>query len=111
MGGVYRARHRGLGKEVAIKVIDKRFVSEPNFVERFERETRAAASLKHPNIIDILDIDETPEPNRRPYIVMEFVDGNSLKEILADEGKLTIDGTVALFVEICKAVSFAHTTV
>ena len=66
MGRVYRARHRGLGKEVAIKIIDKRFVSEPNFVKRFKREARAAASLKHPNIIDILDIDETPEPDRRP---------------------------------------------
>ena len=108
MGRVYRARHRRLGKEVAIKVIDKKFVSDPNFVERFLREARAAASLKHTNIIDILDIDETPEPDPRPYIVMEFVDGKSLKEIIGDEEKLKIDRTVALFVEICKAVSFAH---
>lgn len=108
MGRVYRARHRRLGKEVAIKVIDKKFVSDPNFVERFLREARAAASLKHLNIIDILDIDETPEPDPRPYIVMEFVDGKSLKEILADEEKLTIDRAIASFVGICRAVSFAH---
>lgn len=108
MGRVYCARHRGLGKEVAIKVIDKNFDSEPNFVERFKREARAAAKLKHPNIIDILDIDETPAPDRRPYIVMELVDGKSLKTILGDEGKLTIGRAVALFAEICKAVAFAH---
>jgi serine/threonine protein kinase len=108
MGHVYRARHLGLSEDIAIKVIDKKFVSDADAVERFKREARAAAKLRHPNVIGILDIDETPEPDRRPYIVMELVEGKSLKTVLAEEGKLKIDRAVALIVEICKAVSFAH---
>jgi serine/threonine protein kinase len=108
MGHVYRARHLGLLQDVAIKIIDKKFVSDTNAVERFKREARAAAKLRHPNVIDIMDIDETPEPDRRPYIVMELVNGKSLKTVLQDEGKLTIDRAVALLIEISKAVSFAH---
>ena len=108
MGRVYRARHLRLSKDVAIKVIDKKFVSDVSAVERFNREAQAAAKLKHPNIIGIVDIDETPAPDCRPYIVMELVDGKSLKAVLVEEGKLAIDRAVALMIEICKAVSFAH---
>jgi len=108
MGHVYRARHLGLLQDIAIKIIDKKFVSDANAVERFKREARAAAKLRHPNVIDILDIDETPEPDLRPYIVMELIHGKSLKTVLREEGKLTIDRAVALIIEICKAVSFAH---
>ena len=108
MGHVYRAKHLGLLEDIAIKLIDKKFVADANAVERFKREARAAAKLRHPNVIGILDIDETPEPNRRPYIVMELVEGKSLKRVLKEEGKLTINRAVALMIEICKAVSFAH---
>jgi serine/threonine protein kinase len=108
MGRVYRARHLGLLEDIAIKVIDKKFVSDANAVERFKREARAAAKLRHPNVISILDVDETPAPDRRQYIVMELVEGKTLKTVLRDEGKLTIDRAVALIVEICKAVSLAH---
>lgn len=108
MGHVYRAKHLGLLEDVAIKIIDKKFVSDANAVERFKREARAAAKLKHPNIVGIQDIDETLEPNRRSYIVMELVEGKTLKSVLQDEGKLTIDRAVALTTEICKAVAFAH---
>ena len=108
MGRVYRARHLRLSKDVAIKVIDKKFVSDADAVERFKREARTAASLRHPNIIAIFDIDETPEPDRRLYIVMELVDGKTLKTVLGEVGRLQIDRAIALIVEICKAVSFAH---
>ena len=108
MGHVYSARHLGLRQDVAIKIIHKKFVSDANAIERFKREAVAAAQLKHPNVIDIMDIDETVEPDRRPYIVMELVRGKSLKTVLETEGKLTVDRAVALMIEICKAVSFAH---
>jgi|SRR5215831_12416880 len=88
MGHVYRARHLGLLEDIAIKVIDKKFASDEDAVERFKREARAAAKLRHPNVIGILDIDETPEPDRRPYIVMELIEGKSLKTVLAEEGKV-----------------------
>jgi serine/threonine protein kinase len=108
MGHVYRAKHLRLNEDIAIKVIDKKFVSDAGAVERFNREARAAAKLRHPNVIDIRDIDQTPEPDVRPYIVMELVDGKSLKTVLRDEGRLALDRAVTLMVEMCKAVSFAH---
>ena len=71
MGRVYLARDRSLSREVALKVLDERHADNPEFVERFRREAKAAASLSHPNIITVYDAGEDDET---PYIAMEHVD-------------------------------------
>jgi serine/threonine protein kinase len=79
MAAVWEAHDTLLDRRVAVKLLHRQFADEPEFLERFRREARAAASLNHPNVVSIYDVGEDPE-TRTPYIVMELVDGESLKE-------------------------------
>lgn len=105
MGAVYRARRILLGDEVAIKVI----LAEsrgPGPLERFVRESRACAQLRHPNIVSIFDYNaDDPE---RPFLVMELLSGPSLKEELAERGHLDVDELCRIMPPICSALSLAH---
>ena len=78
MGAVYRARRTLLGDEVAVKIMRPDFGSDPGSRERFLRESRACAQLRHPNIVSILDYNLDPEG--RPFLVMELLNGRSLRE-------------------------------
>jgi serine/threonine-protein kinase len=80
MAIVYHGHDLLLGRDVAIKTPQPQFAADPAFRARFEREARAAASLSHPNIIDVHDVGED---DGTPFIVMELVRGQSLKEIIA----------------------------
>src|SRR5665213_1382431 len=80
MGEVYRARDPRLNRDVAIKVLPAGFSSDPERLQRFEQEARAAAALNHPNILAVFDIGEYASS---PYIVSEVLDGQTLRERIA----------------------------
>ncbi len=107
MGTVYRARRVHIGDEVAVKVLRREYVNDEKTVERFRREARAAAMLRHPNIVIIHDFSEG-RGDVPAYIVMELVEGNSLRKILETEGALAQSRAVWLIREICKGVGAAH---
>jgi serine/threonine protein kinase len=105
MGAVYRARRTLLGDEVAIKIIlADSAISGAR--ERFMRESRACARLRHPHIVSILDFNI--EPDGHPFLVMELLNGRSLKEELADAGRFTIEDLQRIVPPLCAALQFAH---
>jgi serine/threonine protein kinase len=105
MGAVYRARRTLLGDEVAIKIIlADSAVSGAR--ERFMRESRACARLRHPHIVSILDFNI--EPDGHPFLVMELLNGRSLKDELAEAGRFTIEDVQRIVPSLCAALQFAH---
>jgi serine/threonine protein kinase len=108
MGAVYRARRRHIGDEVAIKVLLQKYLAGEEATERFRREARAAAMLRHPNVVAIHDFSDGSQTEAPPYIVMELVEGRSLRTIFRDEGRISPDRAVSLFRGICAGVGAAH---
>lgn len=107
MGAVYQARRVHIGDDVAVKVLHAQYVTEASAVERFRREARAAAMLRHPGIVAIYDFGEA-RGNDPAFIVMELVDGISLRALLQRERRLPPERAVALMREICAGVGAAH---
>jgi serine/threonine protein kinase len=109
MGAVYLATHIGTERPVAVKVIVPQFMQKAEFVERFKREARAAGRLRHPNVVDVTDFgfDETPQ-GRVAYLVMEYLDGCTLGEILEEEGKLPLEWSLDILEQVSSAVQTAH---
>lgn len=105
MAAVYRSTDRLLDRTVAVKVLDRRLGSDPEFVERFRREARAAAGLSHPGTVAVYD---TGEDEGRRYIVMELVEGDTLGDLLAREAPLDPDRAARLGAEILDALAAAH---
>jgi serine/threonine protein kinase len=109
MGMVFKATHLGTDRVVAVKVIAPRHGDQPEFVERFRREARAAGRLRHPNVVDVTDFGFAPVGGRRlAYLVMEYLDGASLADVLEDEGRLPLDWVVEILDPVCSAVHEAH---
>lgn len=108
MGTVYKARRMRIGDDVAIKIMRAEFVSDNNTLERFRREARIAAGLRHPNIVIIHDFGETNEPDVPAFIVMELLEGASLREVLEQGGRLDLHRAIGLMREICAGVGAAH---
>ncbi|MEI6035658.1 MAG: DUF4019 domain-containing protein [Verrucomicrobiae bacterium] len=104
MGVVYKARQKSLNRLVAIKILPPERVGEEKFAERFAREAQTLACLNHPNIVTVFDYGET---GGLFYIVMEFVDGVNLRDLLRD-GKLEPKQALAIIPPICDALQFAH---
>ncbi len=102
---VYRARDLTLGRDVAIKVLDDRAASDANLRRLFVKEGRALAALSHPNIVAVYDVGEV---DGRPFIVMELVDGVSLKERIARSGPLPVADALRLLGQIAAGLSAAH---
>jgi serine/threonine protein kinase len=105
MGAVYRARRLLLGDEVAVKIILADSVV-PAARERFMRESRACARLRHPHIVSILDFNI--EPDGHPFLVMELLNGRSLKEEIAAAGRLSVGDVRRIVPTLCSALQFAH---
>jgi beta-lactam-binding protein with PASTA domain len=105
MADVYCANDSHLGREVAIKVLHHRFARDREFVERFKREASAAASLNHPNVVNVFD---RGEHDGTYYIAMENLPGRTLKELIQREAPLGQRRTIDLAVQILQAAGFAH---
>jgi serine/threonine-protein kinase len=107
MAVVHLAHDELLDRDVAVKVLRPGFAEDPEFVERFRREARHAASLHHPNIVTIYDTGLDPESGS-DYIVMQLVHGPDLQEILERSGPLAVGFAVRVGIETAQALSFAH---
>jgi eukaryotic-like serine/threonine-protein kinase len=105
MADVYCAEDTHLGREVALKVLHRRFAQDEEFVERFRREASAAAGLQHPNVVGVFD---RGKHDGTYYIAMEYLPGRTLKEIVATEAPLDQARVVDLGIQILEAAGFAH---
>ena len=105
MADVYCAEDSHLGRRVAIKVLHRRFAQDQEFVERFRREAKAAAGLNHPNVVGVFD---RGEHEGTYYIAMEFLEGQTLKDIVTAEAPLAQERSIDLGVQILQAAGFAH---
>ncbi len=110
MAEVYKAYQPGLDRYVAVKVLHSHLAGDPDFIGRFEREARAVANLRHPNIVQVFDFDSQEQMY---YMAMEFVNGPTLKVELqtrVEQGKLfTLEETARIMAALCSAIDYAHT--
>ena len=104
MGEVYRAKDTKLGREVAVKILPATFTSDPERVARFRREAQVLASLNHPNIAQIYDLEEA---NGTQFLVLELVDGESLDRRIA-RGRVPVDEALGIGKQIAEALEAAH---
>lgn len=105
MGRVFRATDRTLKRRVAVKVLSPSLAKDRGAVERFRREAQAAAALSHPNVVSVFDSGSVKDVH---YIVMEYVEGKTLKDEIADEGALAPDRAVAIAESIARGLAAAH---
>lgn len=105
MSVVYKAKDMLLNRYIAIKVLKPEFIKDQKFIESFRRESQAAASLSHPNIVNIFDVGQ--EGNIH-YIVMELVEGRTLSDLIQEEGPLPYQRVIELTKQIAAALSTAH---
>lgn len=105
MAHVYKARDIILDRIVAVKVLQPQYSNDEQFIKRFRREAQAATSLSHPNIVTIYDVGEEDDIY---YIVMEYIEGFTLKEYIQKQKKLSIDEAIHIMQQILSAISHAH---
>src|SRR5882757_1556668 len=105
MAEVYLAHDQLLNRPVALKALFPEYAREPSFVERFRREAQAAANLNHPNIVAIYDWGQE---SGTYFIVMEYVEGRSLRDLIRSEGRLDAGQAAEITAEIASALAFAH---
>src|SRR4051794_26086205 len=109
MAEVHRGRDLRLGREVAVKVLRQDLARDPSSQVRFRREAQAAASLNHPAIVAVYDTGEDrTATGATPYIVMEYVEGETLRDVLRREGRLSPERAMSLTADICAALDFSH---
>jgi serine/threonine protein kinase len=109
MGAVYLATHLGTDRPVAIKVIMPQFTRNEEFVERFRREAKAAGRMRHPNVVDVTDFGfAAVDREQVAYLVMEYLDGCTLADILIEENQLPVAWVVDILEQTCSAVDEAH---
>src|ERR1700686_4666496 len=109
MGAVYLATHLGTERYVALKLITPQFMRNKEFVERFKREARAAGRLRHPNVVDVTDFGFASTGKESvAYLVMEYLDGCTLSDVLAEEKRLPLYWVVDILEQVCSAVHEAH---
>jgi serine/threonine protein kinase len=105
MSTVYRAFDEILERQVAVKLMNREIASDSDQLERFRREARAVAQLSHPHVVGVIDAGED---DGRPYIVLEYVEGETLKERIRRQGRLPVTEAVAYAIEIARALGAAH---
>ncbi|HXT38376.1 MAG TPA: protein kinase [Chloroflexota bacterium] len=105
MARVHEAEDLRLGRRVAVKVLLSQFTNDAEFLRRFEQEARHAASLSHPNVVGVFDVGQDGSSH---YIVMELVDGQTLKEAIQASGPLPIPEAIRISIEVCAALTAAH---
>src|SRR5271168_5067800 len=122
MSTVYRAFDTVLERPVAIKLMHREIASDSDQLERFRREARSVARLNHPHIVTVIDAGEEPSPDGAlddpggagggivgtPYIVLEYIEGETLKALIRRDGPLEIPRAIAYAIEISRALGAAH---
>src|SRR6266702_3584772 len=114
MAEVHRGRDVRLGRAVAIKILRADLAHDPAFLTRFRREAQSAAGLNYPAIVSVYDTGEDVSLSANgaggavPYIVMEFVEGRTLRDVLKAEGRLPINRAMEITAEVCGALDFSH---
>src|ERR1700693_1411751 len=114
MSTVYRAFDMVLDRPVAIKLMHREIASDSDQLERFRREARSVAQLNHPHVVTVIDAGEEPATDGDhpsdgcPYIVLEYVEGETLKDVIRREGPLDIPQAIAYAIEIARALGAAH---
>jgi tRNA A-37 threonylcarbamoyl transferase component Bud32 len=105
MSSVYKARDTLLERNVALKILHEHHLEDDEYVERFQREARIVAQLSHPNIVTVIDRGEA---DGRPFIVFEYVDGETLDELVDRRGALPIDDALEIAIASARGLAFAH---
>ncbi|RCX23071.1 serine/threonine-protein kinase [Fontibacillus phaseoli] len=105
MALVYRAQDILLNRFVAIKVLRQQFVNDEEFIRRFRREAQSAASLSHPNIVSVYDVGQEEDIH---YIVMEYIEGQNLNEIIKERAPLQVEESIRIASQIADALDHAH---
>lgn len=105
MADVYKGRDQMLNRYVAIKVLKKQYKEDENFVRKFRSEAQAAAGLIHPNIVNVYDVGEDRGLN---YMVMELVEGITLKEYIERKGRISHKETISIAIQMCSGIGAAH---
>jgi len=109
MAEVHRGRDVRLGRDVAIKLLRSDLARDPSFQGRFRREAQSAASLNHPSIVAVYDTGEDHRDGSvTPYIVMEYVEGRTLRDVLATEGRMLPQRALEIAAQVCAALDQAH---
>ncbi|MBS1811105.1 MAG: SUMF1/EgtB/PvdO family nonheme iron enzyme [Acidobacteria bacterium] len=106
MGAIYTARRIHIGDTVAVKVLRPEVVHDSQSRERFQREARAAAKLHHPNAVVVHDFGQ--DPDGTTYIVMEYLEGRSLRDVMAEEKTIALPQAVSIMKQACAAIEAAH---
>jgi serine/threonine protein kinase len=106
MSVVYKAVQDGINRAVAIKVLREELCDDEANVKRFQRESKAVSQLQHPNLVAIYDVGAME--NGQPYMVMEFLEGKPLIDVLERDGKMTIERALPIFIQMCEVMFYAH---
>ncbi|HAP03440.1 MAG TPA: serine/threonine protein kinase, partial [Lachnospiraceae bacterium] len=105
MSDVYRAKDHSLGRDVAIKVLKSDFAQDSSFVTKFRAEAQSAAALEHPNIVNIYDVGSE---DGLYYIVMEYIEGITLKQYIAKKGRLGYNEALSIAIQMARGIEAAH---
>lgn len=103
---VYRAKQKSLGRSVAIKILHSHLVLDPDKVMRFQREAESASKFNHPAIPSVYDFGLLP--SGQPYMVMAYVEGRSLAEVIVEDGPLSVDKSLDVFIQAASGLAMAH---
>jgi serine/threonine protein kinase len=106
MGTVYLAEHPTIGKKVAIKILRRELSQEETILQRFFYEAKAANDIRHPNVVDVLDIGKTDDGDY--YLLMEYLNGSTLFEAILSQTKFSPERLASIALQLCSALSAAH---
>lgn len=106
MGVVYKARHELMDRIVAIKMLQSQLITDSQSVKRFQHEARAASRLNHPHVITLFDFGVSP--TGQPYLVMDYLSGISMSDLIQKDGQVSVDRTLNILIQACQALDHAH---
>jgi serine/threonine protein kinase len=107
MGVIYRAHDQWMDRVIAIKMLHQHLVNDPMSLQRFNQEAKAAGNIEHPNVITAFDFGVQPE-TKQPYLVMEYLQGRSLSDVIEGDGQIESERAVNIFIQACDALATAH---